>query len=434
MNEPFGVRLSWPRSTVGVFTTVVIGAIGVILLFATVYVASGEVNSVADALFEATAGLTTTSLTVLDPETLPSWLLIWRGFTQWTGGVAALLLALIVLPNSGPQRGLSNIASSHQKPPESSNSGLCTKTRIILIYTGFSGAIMTAYALFGMSVRDAVTFGFTTASTGGFANYHNSVAHFDSAAIEWIAAVAMGLAGTSLAALVWLMRGKVGGLWRSTEVKFYWLLILVSTLLLAGWTWQDTGGGTQTIRQCFFVTTSSISTTGLRLADWGQWSAAPQTLMLMLIGIGAMAGSAGGGFQVRRVLEILGIVRRELVLQLHPQAVVPVQVSGVSVSQDALTRVQNFQILWVLAAAVGVFGVASLGTDLITAVSVSVSALATAGPALGEFTGFVNATVLAAPARAVLMGLMVLGWLAIYPIVVVVGWGIGEVQRLRLKR
>ncbi|MDE0237321.1 MAG: hypothetical protein OXN95_08870, partial [bacterium] len=238
----------------------------------------------------------------------------------------------------------------------------------------------------------------------------------------------------SVAALVWMVRGKVQALWRSTELKLYACLIVGSTVLVAAWTWTDTGGGADTIRESFFVVTSSISTTGFRVADWGYWVAAPQILLLLLIGVGSMAGSAGGGFRVLRVIEILGIVRRELVVQLHPRAVVPVRVSGAVASEASLTRVHNFQILWVLAAASGVFGIASLGGDLPTAMSGSISALATAGPGLGDLSGFADATVLAAPARGVLIALMFLGRLSIYPVVVVIGWGIGEMQRMRLRR
>ena len=139
------------------------------------------------------------------------------------------------------------------------------------------------------------------------------------------------------------------------------------------------------------------------------------------------------GFGWLRVIEIVGIVRRELVLQLHPRAVVRVKVSGVAASEASLTRVHNFQILWVLAAALGMLGIAALGGDLLTAVSGSISALATAGPGLGGLSGFADATAVSAPARAVLMALMFLGRLSIYPVVVVIGWGVGEVQRMRLR-
>ncbi|MYG94270.1 MAG: TrkH family potassium uptake protein [Acidimicrobiia bacterium] len=433
MSDPSRVRLRWHRSSVRALTTMVITATSAILLCAVVYLLSGEVHRVDDALFEATAGLTTTSLGVLNPEELSSWLLIWRATTQWIGGAGTLLFALLVVPTFGGHRRLSQTAKGRGQRAMLFGQQSRMATRVILIYTGFTGAVMMAYGLAGMGITDAVTFGLTTSSTGGFANYQDSFTHFDSATIEWIAASAMCLAGTSLATLMWLIRGQVQILWRSSEIKLYGLLVLVSTMLLTIWTWQDTGGGLQTLRRAFFIATSSLSTTGFRVADWSGWDFAPQVLLLMLIGVGAMAGSAGGGFKVVRVIEILGIVRRELVVQLHPQAVVPVKVSGASVAEDSLTRVQNFQILWVLAAAVGVFGVTAFGEDLLTAVSGALSALATAGPGLGELAGFADATVLAAPARAVLMVLMFLGWLAIYPVVVVLGWGIGELQRLRLR-
>ena len=434
MSDPSRVRFPWHRSAVRVLTTVVATAACLVVISAIVYLSSGEVDRVDDAFFESVAGFTTTSLTVVDPEGLSGWLLSWRAATQWLGGAGALVFALVVVPTFGGQRRLSEVAEGRGRRAVLASTWSHTARRVVLAYLGFTAVVIVAYLLAGMGIFDAATFGLTTASTGGFANYRDSFAHFDSAAIEWVAAWAMGLAGMSVAALVWLVRGQVQALWRSTELKLYAGLVLVSTVLVAAWTWTDTDGGTDTIRESFFTVTSSISTTGFRVADWGHWVTAPQILLLVLIGVGSMAGSAGGGFRVLRVIEIVGIVRRELVLQLHPRAVVPVKVSGAVASEASLTRVHNFQILWVLAVAFGVFGIASLGGDLPTAVSGAISALATAGPGLGDLSGFADATVLAAPARGVLMALMFLGRLSIYPVVVVIGWGVGEVQRMRLRR
>ncbi len=434
MSDPSRVRFPWHRSAVRVLTTVVATASSFVVISTVVYLASGEVSRVDDAIFESVAGFTTTSLTVVDPEALSNWLLTWRALTQWLGGLGGLMLALVVVPAFGGQRRLSEVAEGRGRRAVLARTWSHNTQRVVSTYVGFTVLVFAAYAAAGMGMFDAATFGLTTASTGGFANYRDSFAHFDSAAIEWVGAGAMALAGVSVAALVWMVRGHVRALWRSTELKLYACLIVGSTVLVAAWTWTDTGGGADTIRESFFVVSSSISTTGFRVADWGHWVSAPQVLLLLLIGVGSMAGSAGGGFRVLRVIEILGIVRRELVLQLHPRAVVPVRVSGAVASEASLTRVHNFQILWVLAAAFGVFGIASLGEDLPTAVSGSISALATAGPGLGDLSGFADATVLAAPARGVLIALMFLGRLSIYPVVVVIGWGIGEVQRMRLRR
>ena len=434
MSDPPRARFPWHRSAVKVLTTVVAAAAALVSLSTAVYLASGEVHRVDDAIFESVAGFTTTSLTVVDPEALPAWLLWWRAVTQWLGGAGALLFALVAVPAFGGQRRLSEVAGSRGRLAVLARTWSHAAGRVLLVYAGFTAVVIGAYAAAGMGAFDAAVFGLATASTGGFAGYRDSFAHFDSAAIEWVGACAMGLAGMSVAALVWLVRGQVRALWRSTEVKFYAGLILVPTALVAAWTWTDSGGGLDAIRQSFFVVASAISTTGFRVADWGAWAAAPQTLLLVLIGVGSMAGSAGGGFRVLRVIQILGIVRRELIVQLHPQAVVQVKVSGTAASEASLTRVQNFQILWVLAAALGVFGIAALGGDLPTAVSGAISSLATAGPGLGDLSGFADATAVAAPARGVMMTLMFLGWLSIYPVVVVVGWGVGEVQRMRLRR
>lgn len=404
----------------GVITSLVTSMSGLIVLSAVAYWVVGAFDRPDDALFESVAGFSTTSLTMLAPvEDATRGVLFWRAASQWLGGGMAMLFAVAVLPFFGA----SDLGYAHGQ--RSSADAVAPRVwvgmeRLAKLYVGLTATIALAYLLAGMGFFDAVTFGFTTASTGGFANYSDSIAHFDSAAIEWVAIAGMAAAGTSMALLWWLIRGAPGAFVRSTEFRFYAFLLVGASVTVSVWTW-DTGSAHEVIRQSAFTVTASLSTTGFRVVDWGLWIWGAQVMILALIGIGSMSGSLGGGFRTLRAIEATSFVSRELRRQLHPQARQVVKIDDTVVSEDALWRMHAFQLLYVAVAAGGAFALALLDVDLITAISGSISSLATMGPALGELAGFADATVLDAPSRGVLMPVMFLGRLAIYPVVLAVG-------------
>jgi trk system potassium uptake protein TrkH len=404
----------------GVIMSLVLAMAVLVLVSTVAYWTVGAFDRFDDALFESVAGFSTTSLTVLSPvEGASKGVLFWRAATQWLGGGIAMLFAVAVFPFFGA----TDLGHAH-----GSASGVDAVAprvwvgveRLAQLYLGLTLLTQFAYLLAGMGAFDAFTHGLTTVSTGGFSNYEDSFAHFDSAAIEWVAIVAMGLAGSSMALVWWLIRGAPGSVIRSVELRVYGALLLVSTVTVSVWTWAD-GPAHDVIREAAFTVTASLSTTGFRVVDWGLWIWGAQVLLLALIGIGSMSGSLGGGFRVLRAIEATRFVGRELRQQLHPRATQVVKIGDVVVAEEALWRMHAFQLLYIAVASGGAFALALLDVDMITAISASISSLATMGPALGELTGFADATVLDAPSRAVLMVVMFLGRVAIYPVVLTIG-------------
>jgi trk system potassium uptake protein TrkH len=404
----------------GVITSLVTTMTSLIALSAVAYWAVGAFDRPDDALFESVAGFSTTSLTVLNPlEGATRGVLFWRATSQWLGGGMAMFFAVAVLPFFGA----SDLGYAHGQ--NSRADAVAPRVwvgiqRLAKLYVGLTAVIDLAYLIAGMGTFDAITFSFTTASTGGFANYTDSLAHFDSAAIEWVAIGGMAVAGTSMALIWWVIRGAPGSILRSMEFRLYAFLLVGATATVSVWTW-DTGSAHEVIRQAAFTITASLSTTGFRVVDWGMWIWGAQVMILALIGIGSMSGSLGGGFRTLRAIEATRFVGRELRRQLHPHARQVIKINDTVVSEETLWRMHAFQLLYIAVAAGGAFALALLDVDLITAISGSISSLATMGPALGELAGFADATVLDAPSRGVLMVVMFLGRLAIYPVVLAVG-------------
>ena len=410
------------QPTRSVYAAVVVGWLTMIFVSAIFYLVGGATTSVADAVFESVAALTTTSFsTFADVETLSRGMLLWRAATQWMGGFATLVLLVAVLPRYLPV----NVLDTKQE------SGLVTTRggedirvrEILAAYTGLTLICIGLYAVVGMGLFDSLCYAFSTASTGGLANHNEGLAHFSSAAVEWAAAAGMSLAGVSITAIWWAMRGRVRPLRESFELKVYAGLLLALSLLvwLAGWLANEAGGGEEGLRHAVFSVASGMSSTGFRLVDWSSWSWGLQFLMLGIIATGGMSHSAGGGFRLSRAIPAMQYAYRELIIQLHPNAVHVVKLGRRMVSERSLSFLNAFQVITGLVMVIGAFGLALGGVDLLGAISGAASALATMGPALGDLAPLREVSELSGTAMGFLACLMFLGKLLIYPVIIAAG-------------
>lgn len=390
------------------------------------YEALGTFEHLDDSLFESVAGFTTTASSVLgDPESVARGVLAWRAGTQWLGGLAALLFVVAVLPSIGVG-GLDVTSASYRHSGTSlrSHRTLASMRRLLTLYAAFTVTGIGLYLVAGMGPFDAVTYAATTISTGGFANHAGSFSHFESTAVEWAGFGGMVLGGANMALLYRTLRGRdLRGAARSFELRAYLAAIVVGGIVVTLAT-APTGGIThESLRHAYFHVASATSTTGHWVGlGWGAWTVAPQVLLLAIMGVGSMSGSAGGGFRQVRALALVGYLRRELVLQLHPRAVASVRVGRRPVSEELVSRMIGYQAQYLMVAGIGAVIVAVLGADLVTSITGAISALANVGPALGELVpGAGGIRVLSRPERAALLPLMLLGRLEIAPVLVGIG-------------
>jgi trk system potassium uptake protein TrkH len=399
------------------------------------YEVLGTFEHLDDSLFESVAGFTTTASSVLgDPENVARGVLAWRAGTQWLGGLAALMFVVAVLPSIGVG-GLDVTSAGYRYSGTSlrSHRTLASMRRLLTLYVIFTVAGVGLYLVAGMGPFDAVTYAATTISTGGFANHAGSFSHFGSTAVEWAGFGGMVLGGANMALLYRTLRGRdLRGAVRSFELRAYLAAIVVGGTIVTLAT-APTGGIThESLRHAYFHVASATSTTGHWVGlSWGAWSVAPQVLLLAIMGVGSMSGSAGGGFRQVRALALAGYLRRELILQLHPRAVAAVRVGRRPVSEELVGRMIGYQAQYIVVAGIGAVVVAVLGGDLVTSITGSISALANVGPALGELVpGDGGIRILSRPERAALLPLMLLGRLEIAPVLVGVGLAATGVRRV----
>jgi trk system potassium uptake protein len=417
---------------------------GVLAAWITLVVAStvtyqvlGTFEHLDDALFESVAGYTTTAASVLgDPELLGRGALTWRAGTQWVGGLAGLLFVVAVLPSLGVGGlDVTSAGERHSGTALRSRRTNAVMRRLTVLYSSFTAVGIALYLAAGMGAFDAVTYAATTISTGGFANHAGSFSYFDSAAIEWAGVGGMVLGGANMALLYRVIRGRdLHAAWRSFELRAYVTAVVIGAGVISLATAPVGGPTLESSRHALFHVTSAVSTTGHWTGQgWGIWAMGPQVLLLAFMGVGAMSGSPGGGFRQVRALALVGYLRRELVLQLHPRAVGSVRVGRRAVSEEVVGRMIGYQAQYLVVGGVGAVALGALGADLVTSMSGAISALANVGPALGELVpGSGGILQLPRPARAVLLPLMLLGRLEIAPVLVGVAMALGwRPQRIR---
>ncbi len=404
--------------TATIFAAALFGCIAFVLAASVPYIASGLLTRFELALFEAVAGLTTTSSTVvLSIEGASAGMQFFRATTQWIGGITFVVFAVSVLPFLGVG-GMELVRSSAPGPAAERLAQRMrgTAARLVPVYAGFTAVVAIGYVVLGMSLHDGITHAFTTASTGGFSNYDRSFAHFDSAGLEWFAIVTMVVAGGSLALYWQALRGKPLVLLRSAEFRAYITIAVLLCAAALAWNGADHGFDTDTVRHTIFTTVSLTSTTGYRMLDFDQWAAAVQLLFVFTVGLGGMAGSAAGGFKVFRLLAVLGYARRQLFSQLHPKAVTVIRFGRDIVPNVVVTRIVGFFGLFMAAGGAATFLLAAFGADVRTSISAVASGIGNVGPGLGDVGPMRQFAYLDSGTRGVLMVVMLLGRLEVYPL------------------
>jgi trk system potassium uptake protein TrkH len=346
-----------------------------VLLGTGVYLATGTIGRVDDALVEAAAGFSTTSVTTLDPGELNVPMQIWRAATQWLGGLLGIVAGVIALPLAFRGRYLA-VNSTQQNPDRLAPNPAVGRQRVGTVYLALTVALGIAYALVGLGTRDSVVHAMTTISTGGFSSQADSFSGFGTGA-RTVATVGMIIGGSSFFVIWWIVRGRLTPVWRSTELRLYLGLLAVGSTLFA-LDADDIGVG-----DAIFTTASALSTTGFAVGDWTAVNDALLTVLLVIIGTGSMSGSAGGGLRVIRAWMLVGFASRELRRQLDPHSIVVVKQGGVAIDEPTLERNTGYQIGHLGLCAAAAFLLAAGGLDVTGAIYTGVSVISTHGPGVG---------------------------------------------------
>ena len=403
------------------FAIVTFGWLASAVFGAVPYQASGATTNFVDAFFESMSGFTTTGATIFsDVEVLPRGILLWRGLTQWLGGMGIVVLSVAVLPMLGIG-GMQLFKAEVTGPTADRLSPRISSTAKILwgVYVGMTALQVGLLMLGGMGWFDAVCHTFATMSTGGFSTRNASVGAFDSAYFDAVITVFMFLAGANFSLHYWLVRRRALRYRSDEEFRVYAMIVLFAVMLVGLQLILRTGmTPLHALRLASFQVVSILSSTGFGTADFLLWGFGVQALMFAMMFCGGCAGSTSGGLKVMRVLVLTKHGLREIRKHLHPNAIFNVRLSGQLVQDHIMMNILGFFLLYTSVFMVVAITVAAMGLDVATAFGATITTLSNVGPGLGTVGPASTYADVPLAAKFLLSLSMLVGRLEVYTVVI----------------
>lgn len=387
------------------------------LIGALPFVISGDIPNFADAVFESCSGFSTTGATILtDVEDMSQGMLFWRSFTHWLGGMGILILAIAITPILS--KGKQNIALESTGPSIDKTSSKLSDTarQLYSIYLIFTVAEIILLMFGGMNLFDASIHTFGSVGTGGFSNYSDSIAHFDSLYIEIVIMLFMFLCGASFNLYFAGLRRGVKVFWQNPEFKLYALItlsvsVLIAITLIVSGSSESIGSA---VSDSFFQVISILTTTGFATANYDLWPQFAKSLLLLLFFIGGCASSTAGGVKVVRIMVLLKLVKRSIGTRLHPNAVIKIKLKNNNLSNDLVSNVTSFVFLYIVLIAIGSLLVAVDNYDMMTTASAVITCLGNVGPGFNLVGPELNFSIFSGWSKYVLSFLMIAGRLELF--------------------
>ena len=381
---------------------------------------SGYIPSYVDAFFETVSGFTTTGSSIIpDVEVLPHCLLFWRSFTHWIGGMGVLVFVLVV--TSLDRKNSMHLMRAEVPGPEKDKlvpKAMSTARILYGMYLTLTVIEMVFLVIGGMNLFDSMIFSFGSAGTGGFSNYADSVAHFNSAYIDGVITVFCALFGVNFALFYFMILGDFKSILKNEELRTYILLIAGATaaIMLNIHSLYPTIG--KSFRYAVFQVVTVITTTGYSTADFAQWPMFSKAVLMMLTVIGACASSTGGGIKVSRLLVGIKCVKREIVQLAHPKSVGIIRIGGKKVSSDVLRTIYIYFIAYVGILIGSVVLVSLDNFDFETTFSAVLTTLGNVGPGMAQVGPMGNFAGFSPLSKLILCFDMLAGRLEIFPFLV----------------
>lgn len=408
------------------FAWIITGIVGALPFYL-----SGAIPNITDAFFESMSGVTTTGATIIgNPvtlphlpngiESLPHGILFWRSFIQWIGGMGIIVFTIAILPLLG----VGGVQLFKAEVPGPVSDKIRPRVRetakyLWMVYIGITIAEIIMLQIAGMNWFDAVCHSFTTMPTGGFSTKNASIGFYDNVGIHYIMIFFMFIAGVNFSLHFRAISGDIKSYFRNSEFLTYFGLIALVTVALTFSLVIKSGNWSHALfLDSLFQTVSILTTTGYATADYELWAFFAQFLILILMFIGGMGGSTGGGMKIVRVMLILKYAALETRRMLHARAIIPIRIGKKYISGDVIRNTLGFFLFYVFIFVFTSFFLTTLNIDLKSSMGVAASALGNIGPALGEFGPTDNYALLPGVGKWLLTFCMLLGRLEIFTVVV----------------
>ena len=382
------------------------------------FVISRQIPEFIDAFFETVSGFTTTGSSILtDIESLDNAMLFWRSFTHWVGGMGILVFSMIIVPLGGKR----SMYILRAEAPGPSSAKLVPKMRdtaVILygIYFAMSAMLLVLLLAGGMPLFDCLINVFGTAGTGGFSNHGASIGYYDSEYFEVVIGIFMLLFGINFSLYYLIFLGRIRSAFRSEEFHWYLGIIAFAVITIAININSLYGSLHQAARHSFFTVSSIITTTGFGTMDFDQWPEYSRSVLVMLMFIGACAGSTGGGLKVSRVMLLLRTVRRSMRRMIHSRSVESIRFEGRLVEEETLNTCLIYLSVYCLVTVASVVLVSLNNLPFETNVTGVIACMNNIGPGLGIVGPAGNFASFSGISKLVLAFDMLAGRLELFPV------------------
>lgn len=328
------------------------------------------------------------------------------------------MFILAIIPMSGG----SHINLMRAESPGPSVGKLVPKIKstariLYLIYLGMTLLEMLLLLAGGMPVFDSITISFGTAGTGGFGIKNSSLGDY-SPYIQWVVTVFMILFGVNFNAFYLIVFGKIKKALRMEEVRYYFLIILAAIGIIFLNIWNSSMAAVDALRHASFQVASIITTTGYSTLDFDTWSQTCKAVLVLLMFIGACAGSTGGGIKVSRIVIMIKTVIKELNSYIHPKSIKKINFENKPVEHEVVRSINVFLITYVILFATSVFLVSFEGRDLVTTFTAVAATINNIGPGLNEVGPACNFGILTGFSKWVLIFDMLAGRLELFPLLI----------------
>lgn len=378
---------------------------------------SGSIPSFVDCFFEAVSGLTTTGASILtEIEHLGRGVLFWRSFTHWVGGMGVLVFVMAILPMGGGN-GMHLLRAEVPGPIVGKLVSRLGDTAKILysIYFVLTVVEILLLLLGGMDLFDACIHAFGTAGTGGFSSRNLSVGAYNSPYFDIVIGIFMLLFGVNFNLYYFLLIGRAREVLRSGELRTYLLIVAGATLSIAASIAHLYHSFSTALRYSFFQVSSIITTTGYATADFNLWPAFSKIVLVLLMFVGACAGSTGGGIKVARLVILVKASISDMRQMMHPNAVATVRVEGRALSDKILRSTHVFLAVYLLLMATSTLLLSLDGFDVVTTFTAVISCMNNIGPGLELVGPMGNFAAFSAPGKLLLAFDMLAGRLELFP-------------------
>ena len=379
------------------------------------YYIGGYIPSVTDAFFETMSGFSSTGATIMNNiESMPHGILFWRAMTQWIGGLGIVFFTIAVLPIFG-MGGIQVFAAEASGPTHDKvhpRIGVTAKW-IWGIYAGMTGTLIILLVFGGMGLFDSICHAFTTTSTGGFSTKQTSIEYYHSPYIDYVISVFMFLSGVNFTLLLLMFNGKIKKFIHDAELKFYFMSVAFFTVFIAVWLYQTSSmGAEEAFRKSLFQVISLQTSTGFATADYMLWPSILWGCLLIVMIMGACAGSTTGGIKCIRMVILFKVAKNEFKHILHPNAVLPVQVISPSIQSTVLA----FTFLYAIIAIISILVMMGFGVGFLESIGTVISSIGNMGPGLGTCGPAFSWSELPDAAKWLLSFLMLLGRLELFTV------------------